>query len=188
MTLEEAKQKPDQDWYRELFKKHELKRLSNEEVASIITASMGTATDFWERYQTRYQSEGPQALLESMGVKVYEQIVQEPTNLLAYYDVDQNTLQLQIASINAFHSRVVDAGYAHLLTLEDCRRMVLTHELFHVLEMNEPDAYTYGKIMPKRFLFFRWSSRLKTAGEVGAYHFTKLAMPFDFPPQFLEEL
>lgn len=188
ITLGQALLKSDTDWYRELFKDYELKRLPPKEVASIITSSMASAELLWNQFQVDYDAKGPRSLLQRYGVSIHEQMVQTATNLLAFYDVDRNSLQLQSASIDAFHKRIRDAGYGQLMTIEDLTQMVLTHELYHVLEMNEADVYTYQKIIPRKFLFFNWSERLKSAGEVGAYHFTKLAMRLNFPPQFLEEL
>lgn len=188
MRLEEALKKTDSEWYKDLFKSHELRRLSEGEVAAVISASVKAAEEMWEKVKDDYEAAGPEALLKRYGVRVVSQDLNQATNLLAYYDLDSNTLRLQTQSIEAFGRRIEEGGCAELFPPENLPRMVLTHELYHVLEMNEPDVYTYRKLLPQKFLFFKWQERLATASEIGAYHFTKLALKLDFPPQFLEEL
>lgn len=188
MTLEDARNKSDAEWYRELFKSYELRRLPETEVAQIIKGSMKAAETLWAEVCESYREYGPASLLEHYGVRIIEQENNQASNLLAYYDKDLNVLQLQTASLKAFQKHIADAGYGSLLSLEEAREMVLSHELYHVLEMNGDNVYTYRKLLKRKFLGFTRSVRLVSASEIGAYHFTKLAMGFDFPPQFLEEI
>ncbi len=188
MRLDEALKISDEAWYKTLFKAHDLRRLSEEEVAAVISGSMQAAEMLWAKYGDAYAEKGAEGLLDSFGVRVVVQSENPATNLLAFYDLDQNVLRLQSQSVRAFGKRIADAGCGDLVSPEWLAQMVLTHELYHVLEMNEDDIYTYRKLITRKILCFEKKERLPAASEIGAYHFTKLALKPDFPLLFLEEL
>jgi hypothetical protein len=184
MTFAEAKKISDEVWYRDLFRKEELKRFSDEEVASIIQKCMETA----EQCCAMFAQQDFRKVYAHYGVRIVTNTQMEATNLLAYYDANLNGLELQSNSIEQFYQRLVAAGLEDVLSFEKLQEMILAHELYHVIEMNEKDIYTYQKIDTRKFLFFTWKKRLVTASEIGAYHFTKLSCQLTFNPRALEEI
>ena len=188
MTFAEAKKVSDEVWYKDLFKEEELKSFSQDEAASIIHKCMETAQQCCDMFPDALAKQDFQSVYAHYGVRIMSNAQMEATNLLAYYDATLNGLELQTNSIKQFYDRLLEADLGEIISYEKLEEMILAHELYHVIEMNENDVYTYQKIDTRKFLFFSWKKRLVTASEIGAYHFTKLSCQLDFNPRALEEI
>ena len=194
LSIQEAKTIEDKKWYKKLIPKHIDRSLSPEKVDGIIFASMESALEVYASIKDDLARFGPnrleayRAIFERYHVRINHDYETHPTNLLAMYDVHHNELSIMHNSIANFHTNIAEKALHDYISLETLQRMVLAHELYHVIEMNEADIYTYQKIYKRKFLFFTREERLSAASEIGAYHFVKLAENLAFNPMFLEDI
>lgn len=187
VSLDRGRQIPDPVWYRHLFKEHEFRSLPLEEVNGIILSSMQAAQEVYDRFQDRILTGDFRGLLDLYGARVRldEETV---SSLLAMYDVKNNHLTIFKKSIENFLANIEAKSMGDLVSYETLINLVMAHEFYHMVEMNEPGIYTYQKLRTKKFLFFKWQDRLVAASEIGAYHFVKLALGLDFNPMLLEDI
>lgn len=187
VSLDQGLMIPDLVWYKHLFKKNEFRSLSQEEVDGIILSSMDAAEAVYNHYEDQIKLGDFRALLNLYQVKVR---IEEETvsTLLGMYDVKNNALTIFKRSIENFLHNIENKGMGDLVSYQMLENLVMAHEFYHIVEMNEPGIYTYQKLMSRRFLFFRWKERLTTASEIGAYHFVKLALGLNFNPMLLEDI
>ncbi len=176
----------DADWYQRLFQARELRLLSPEDVSEVILFSMDTAKKAYQQYEELIAEGGYEAVFAEYSVAIQYVDTNVSSQVLALYDVEQNVLKIFRASIEAFYQHVLGKALEFSVSLEEVYRIVLAHELYHVIEMNE-NLYTYQKIMPRTFLGFRWRKRLVVASEIGAYHFAKLAENLPYNLMVLED-
>lgn len=187
MNLSDFQEKTDQEWYRSLFSFADLKRLSSEEVASIIDQSMSCAQKVYQEFGSIILNQGIEAAFSQFGTQIKINSTSDTVNLIAFYEKDSNSLTLYTIALENFYQRIAVAGLNSNLNQEKLRLMVLSHEFYHTVEMNIPGTYTYRKILPRKFLGIHWQKRIIAASEIGAYEFAREVIKLPFNPLLLEE-
>lgn len=181
-TLEELLKKPDDEWYKEEFNRAEEKKLSVTEMDKIVQKSKKSAEDVYLEVKNDLNNLGIDDMINRYGTEVSYNEKNDSDRLIAMYDNKKNMLIVFNHSLNTLHQRIQNIGMEHLLDKKILKALVTSHELYHIIEMNEEDIYTYSKMYESNFLGFSKMSRIATASEIGAYHFSKLVTGVSFSP------
>lgn len=172
----------ENDLYYNLFTSREKKTLSQSEIEFILKKSKETAEEIFLKELEAKPARGlvaTKSFILKYGVKV--QRVDHAVPLLASFDNRLKKL--------ALYSPSIDKLYHQLLTFEDFTltydellNTILSHEVFHMIEMNEPDIYTYRFLREEKCLFCKTAVRVEAASEIGAFHFAKIMNDLPYSP------
>ncbi len=186
--LEEMLAKSDKDWYREEFNRTEQKKLTTDEMDDIIKKSIKSAEDVYENVKVDLVAMGSEGMIENYGTKVTFNTKNDSNRLIAMYDRRENMLIIFNHSIDTLHERIKNAGMSRILDKKTLKDLIIAHELYHIIEMNEEDVFTYSKFYESTILGFTKKSRLATASEIGAFHFSKIVTGVNFSPCIIGSL
>lgn len=187
-SLKEMLSKSDYDWYREEFNQTEQKKLSSHEMDDIIRKSIKSAEDVFENAKEDLNVMGSVGMVEHYGTKVSFNTENDSNRLIAMYDRRENMLIIFNHSIDTLHERIKQAGMSRILDKDTLRDLIIAHELYHIIEMNEEDVFTYSKFYETKILGFTRKNRLATASEIGAFHFSKIVTGVNFSPCIIGSL
>lgn len=172
----------ENDLYDNLFTSREKKTLSQSEIEFILKKSKETAEEIFSNVLEINPALGLVAtkkFILNYGVKV--QTVEHVAPLLASFDNRLKKLTLYTASIDKlYHQLLTFEDFT--LTYDELLNTVLSHELFHIIEMNEPDIYTYRFLSEEKCLFCKRPVRVEAASEIGAFHFAKIMNDLPYSP------
>lgn len=187
MMLEQLFQKTDQAWYEELFQQLSpflLKQVNQNEV---IARAMACAEECYSRYPVNNDCDSLMETITSYGVQVryVDQQITSPN--LAYYDDSQKELVIFESTVNHIYFKMMEKGLDEYLSKEDLNCLILSHELYHMIEMNEADIYSYSDLLEVKWLgFFKKKVKLEVASEIAAYHYSKCVTKLPFSPRIVE--
>lgn len=188
MNREELLATPDEAWYADLFTKSEKTRFSKEEQEKIISQSMKAAKKVFQQYDAAIQLTGLESIVSKYGVKVVYNQLNTSNTVIAMYDNKAKQLIIFQSSLIELLQRMKANGLEDLLTEELLKNLILAHEIYHIIEMHEPDIYTFSKIEEKKVLGITVKNRVKTASEIGAFHFSKLVNELPYSPCFIGKI
>lgn len=187
MHIHELVNKSDYEWYKELFTNYQRKKISDDEIDEIIYNSMDCAEEVYSKFAKEIESyttknEVIKKLIGKYGTKVTYNMLDNSDKVIAAYDSHDNKLVIYNHSITTLYTQIQKLAFDDILNRETLENLVLSHELYHAIEMNEEDIYTYSEMYTSKFLWFTNKRRLSVAGEIGAFHFSKLVNDLDFSP------
>ncbi|AZP03602.1 hypothetical protein [Jeotgalibaca ciconiae] len=189
MELSELLNKTDYEWYEELFKELSPTILKSINVQEVIEKSVISAEKVYKMLQLENSETNLTAVIESYGVTVVhvDELISSPN--IALYDDSEKKLVIFTSTVKRLHQLILKKGMGELIDEKQFKQLILSHELYHIIEMNEADIYTYSKILKrKRFGFLKKTEQLPVASEVGAYHFSKILNQLQFSPRVIEVL
>ena len=187
-SLKEMLAKSDAEWYREEFNRTEQKKLSSHEMDEIIKKSIKSAEEVFKSVKEDLNVIGSVGMVENYGTEVSFNTENDSNRLIAMYDRRENMLIIFNHSIDTLHQRIKDAGKDRNLDKATLRDLIIAHELYHIIEMNEKDIFTYSKFYETKILGFTRKNRMATASEIGAFHFSKLVTGVNFSPCIIGSL
>ncbi len=182
MSLQELMNKPDYEWYKDLFSKSQQEKLSAEEMDDIIKKSIASAEDVYEQFSSDLELIGIESLIERYGTEISFNDMNESNTVIAMYDQKDNLLIIFNHSITELHNQIKKQNLEDSIDKDLLQNLILSHELYHIIEMNEKDIYTYSEFYSYKVLGFKRKKRLDVAGEIGAFHFSKLVNEINFSP------
>lgn len=188
MSMQEFINKSDYAWYKELFNKTEKEKLTSEEMDEIIQNSITSAEEVYAKFAADIELVGVEGLIKRYGTEVSYNDLNESNTVIAMYDKKDNLLIIFNHSIAELHSQIKKRGIEDIISKELLKNLILSHELYHIIEMNEEDIYTYSEFYTYKFLGFSRKKRLAVASEIGAFHFSKLLNEIDFSPCIISSL
>lgn len=172
----------EQDLYMDFFTSSEKKTLSDEERLEIIRRSKETAESLYFEHlnspATR-QLDVTKDLIRGYEVSIHENPQEAP--LIANFDNNAKQLTVFSSSVRKLYEKLTDYDDFDL-NEEEYLNTILSHELFHIIEMNEENIYTYRHLKEEKILFFKKPARIEAASEVGAFHFSKLMNDLPYSP------
>lgn len=188
MNIQRLLEKNDREWYRGLFNKDERKKLSEEEMDDIIDRSIQSAEDVYEQFTNELQLLGIEGLIEKYGSSISYNDLNKSNTVIAMYDNKENLLIIFNHSIAELNNQIQKLKLSEQIPKDVLKKLILSHELYHIIEMNEENIYTYSEIYNYTFLGFSRKKRLAVASEIGAFHFSKLVNEIDFSPCVISAL
>ena len=188
MSLQDLLNKPDYEWYKGLFSKSEQEKLSSEEMDDIIKKSIASAEEVYDQFSADIELIGIERLIERYGTEISFNDMNESDTVIAMYDQKDNLLIIFNHSITELHNQIKKRKLEDSIDKDLFQNLMLSHELYHIIEMNEKDIYTYSEFYNYKVLGFNRKKRLSVAGEIGAFHFSKLVNEIDFSPCIIGSL
>ena len=187
-TLTDFLNKSDYEWYKEVFNRSEQKKLSEEQMDEIIQKSVETAENVFHKVKNKFDSIGINEMINQYGTDVSYNDLNDSDTVIAMYDRNINVLIVFNHSLDTLHRRIEDIGMGDILDRETLKQLVISHELYHIVEMNEENIYTYSELYESKILGFARKSKIKAASEIGAYHFSKLVTGIQYSPCIIGSL
>lgn len=188
MAIQKLLGKSDYEWYKGIFNKDERKKLSEREMDDIIDKSIQSAEEVFERFDEEIQILGIEGLIKKYGSTISYNDLNKSNTVIAMYDNKENLLIIFDHSIEELNNQIHKLGMSDYISRHLLNNLILSHELYHIIEMNEANIYTYSEIYSYNFLGFSRKKRLTVASEIGAFHFSKLVNEIDFSPCVISSL
>ena len=186
--LEEVMQRSDEEFYQDLFTAAQVKKLTNAERVSIMQQSIHSAEAVYKQVAREIELCGIVAVIERYGTKLSYNELNEADTVIAMYDKKENLLIMFEHAIAQLQKQVVKKGMQKQFGDQLLKNLILAHELYHIIEMNEKDVFTYTKFFQYKWLGLTRHKRLAVASEIGAFHFSKLVNKIDFSPCVIHSL
>lgn len=189
MAIEKLLEKTDKAWYRELY--DEIPKSFQNQISfkDVFLGSIRSAEECYRRFYVEGDESELLNRIKDYGVTVRYIDPQIESSNIAYYDDTQKELVIFEGTVNRLHQRIVDKGLADKISLQLFKNVILSHELYHMIEMNEVNIYSYSKLVEIKFLgLFKRKEQLEVASEIAAYHFSKLVNQLEFSPRIVELL
>lgn len=131
-----------------------------------------------------------QALADSLGVRLERLSMPEGDGMLTfamYHEPD--LIQVFTDNAQATQTLIRESGGEEFLGAVDIEEMLLTHELFHVLQTRHPEAYVNRKLVRLwKIGPFRRDSALLSLEEVAAMAFAQTFLGLDHTPYVYDVL
>ena len=181
MNFEKMISKADTQWYKELFTNSEKKSLSEEKINEIVVKSMESAENVFIRYRFKLEQLGIVETINNFGVKVSFNTINKSNTVIAMFDNKAKELIIFESSISELLIRM-NNWQQNFIDEEKLKKIILAHELYHIIEMHDKNIYTFSKINKKNFWGISLNSRIVAASEIGAFHFSKLVNNLTFSP------
>lgn len=188
MKIQKLLEKSDYEWYKGIFNKDERKKLSDKEMNDIIDKSIQSAEEVFNRFGGEIEMLGIEGLIEKFGSTISYNDLNKSNTVIAMYDNKENLLIIFDHSIEDLNNQIHKLGITDYISPDLLDNLILSHELYHIIEMNEADIYTYSEIYSYNFLGFSRKKRLTAASEIGAFHFSKLVNEIGFSPCLISSL
>lgn len=180
-------QKTDWEWYEELFQQLPPSLIKKVDQDDVIKRAVACAEECYNRYPVKNDRDSLMETITSYGVQVryVDQQIISPN--LAYYDDSQKELVIFESTVAHIYLKMCEKGLDEFLSKEAFYCLILSHELYHMIEMNEADIYSYSDLLEiKRLGFFKKKIKLEVASEIAAYHYSKCVTELPFSPRIVE--
>lgn len=188
MTMQQLIRKSDYEWYKGLFSSQEKKKITKIEQNLIIDKSIACAQEIYNKFWANITEFGLEETIKNYGVEISYNDLNESDTVIAMYDKKANLLIVFNHAINELIKQVKVLGLQEMISKRLLINLVLSHELYHIIEMNEPNIFTYSKFYEYSLLGYKKKKRLTVASEIGAFHFSKVINGIDFSPCVIGEL
>lgn len=191
-TVMELCNKSDYDIYMGMLDRdisaHRLEQSKKEE---IVKNSMAEAVKCYEDLIAKYGELTPIKYAIKLQVPVIY-VEDKPTKYYTYlglFEEKKKTITLNMATMKFIKELVEQFNLLDLVDIGSIKNAVTAHELFHYIELVNPDLYTNQKIIDaKIFGIFKTKSQLMVAGEVAAMHFAKLLTNLKHSPLVYDKI
>lgn len=191
-TLIALSKKSDFDIYMEKLDRdisaHKLDKAKKEE---IVKNSMTEAIECYEKLVKDYGELTPIKYAIKLNVPIVY-VKEKPTKYYAYlglFTEKNQTITLNIETIDFVKDLANQYNICDLVDIDSLKNTVTAHELFHYLELVNPELYSNQKIIDgKIFGLFKTKSQLLAAGEISAMHFAKLVTKLRHSPLLYDKV
>ena len=137
MKIQKLLEKSDYEWYKGIFNKDERKKLSDKEMNDIIDKSIQSAEEVFNRFGGEIEMLGIEGLIEKFGSTISYNDLNKSNTVIAMYDNKENLLIIFDHSIEDLNNQIHKLGITDYISPDLLDNLILSHELYHIIEMNE---------------------------------------------------
>lgn len=176
---------PEETWAAFQFARDPLrKKISVEEQQVMGVKALRCGKDAAKKIRQRFPEKSVQEILQELKVPIVHQQEEHIGSrlLFALYDSSRGIL-LMDKPLEKFANLDQQSVFTHEM-IED---LILSHELYHHIETNDPEIYTQKtEIILWKFLGYKHRSNIRSLSEIAAMSFAKKLNQVDFSPFLLD--
>ncbi|WP_172207692.1 hypothetical protein [Pseudolactococcus hodotermopsidis] len=174
----------DAAFFLDLIAHSPARKLSLDEKMAIIESCQAAAISQFENLIEL----SPLSHIKNLGFKLVEDVAMENVPVFALCHSAEKKLTLNAKMIEKVEQRLQNFAKRDEKWAVNIKIVVLWHELFHMLEENDPTIYTRNAWIEKKFFNRVKKVPLECASEIGAIYFSKIATNLPFNPRVFELL